>query len=77
MAANHPGASRRCARLRGGTGHAARSTDVAVEMEIGDRHSKTSCHETQAHGGIFPGLVYPLYAFLLFVLFVLLIQFKK
>lgn len=60
-----------------GDGARCQINDIAREMEIWDRHSKTFCHETQAHRGNFPDSVYPLYAFQLFLLFILLIQFKK
>lgn len=76
MATNHPEASWCCASLCKGTGSTTRSISTAVEMETGGCHFKTSCHEAQARWGIFPGLVYPLYTFLLFMLFVL-ISFKK
>lgn len=76
MATNHPEASWCCACLCRGTGSATRSTSAAVQMETGDCHFKTFLHEAQARWGIFPGLIYSLYTFLLFMLFVL-ISFKK
>jgi len=48
-----------------------------MEMEIWDCQSKTSHHKTQALGGNVAGSIYLLCSFLLLMLFVLIIQFKK